>query len=184
MKKVKLTAWSFVLLAVFLIPKMASAQDSIDILNTESENISAWYEGWEDQPPEAKIKVDGTTATIEGASLDKTFGSVHKNVTIDLDEYPVLEIEVTSVNYYWYLVVSGSQFNFDPAAPNVGDGYALLQEATNRVGTLKYNIKKITGLSGEQNFDLQLGVGRPAYNSNVGAVLTIKSLKFIKSEPK
>lgn len=182
MKRLKLVVWSFVLISVFLFAQIANAQDSIDVLNIENENISAWYEGWEGQPPEARIRIEGATATIEGASPDKTFGSVHKNVSINVDEYPVLEIEVESINYYWYLIISGSQFHFDPAVPNLGEGYVLLQEATNRTGKLTYNIKKIAKLSGKQNFDLQLGVGRPAYSSNEGAVVVIKSLKFIKSE--
>lgn len=152
----------------------------LDILNTESKNISKWWESWGDEPKEASIQIKDGKALIEGRSDDKAFGSIHKNLTINLDEYPVLEIEVESVNYYWYLVISGEQFRFDPAIPGSGEGYVLVQEAANKSGKYKYNIKKLTGLSGEQKFDLQLGVGKHVGGTNIGCKAVIKSLRFVR----
>lgn len=154
-------------------------ETSLDILNTESKSISKWWESWGDEPKEAAVQMKEGRAFIEGKSQHKAFGSIHKNLAVDLDKYPVMEIEVESVDYYWYVVISGEQFKFDPANPKSGSGYVLVQEAANKTGKYKYNIKEITGLSGEQKFDLQVGVGKHVGGSNIDCKAIIKSLKFI-----
>ncbi len=182
MFKVNLTM-GVVISAIYLMftGSVGCEETALDILNTENQNISIWYEGWADEPIEASIQIKEGKALIEGKSSDKAFGSVHKNITVDLDKYPVIEIDVESVNYYWYLLVSGEQFKFDPANPKSGDSYLLLQEAANKTGEYRYDLEKISGLSGEQRFDLQLGVGKHVGDGNIGCKAAIKSLKFVRS---
>jgi len=163
MKKMHFIAAASALVLFFSAPQAARAGDLLDILNTKNADISDWHGAWGDSAPEAKIKIENGIAVIAGISEGSNFGSVHKNITINLDEYPDLEINVISANYYWFLIISGPQFYRDPAVAGSNEGYASLQESTNRSGKIRYNIKKMTGLSGKQNFDLQVGVGRPAY---------------------
>ena len=180
MKRIYFITAASVLTLFFSAAHTARAADSLDILNTKDANISEWYEAWGDKTPEAKIKIENGIALIKGSSEGSNFGSVHKNITIDLDEYPALEINVISVNYYWFLIISGPQFYYDPGVAGSNEGYMSLQEATSRSGKIRYNIKKMTGLSGKQNFDLQVGVGRPDYKDNIGAIVKIGSLSFVK----
>ncbi len=181
MSKINLVIYSVVLIISLVFAYTVHCEKgAIDIFKAENENISDWHEGWAGEPIEATIEIKKDEAIIEGATQDKAFGSVHKNMTIDLDRYSVIKIDVKSVSYYWYLIVSGEQFHFDPTNPRLADGYALLQESTNKTGKYKYDLKKITGLSGKQNFDLQIGVGRFSGDGNIGCKAVIKSLRFIQ----
>lgn len=177
---IKLTA--ILVISLVVMGSANCEEGSLDVLNTEDQNISTWYEGWADEPIEATIQIEAGKAVIEGKSQNRAFGSIHKTITVDLNEYPVLEIEVESVKFYWYLIVSGEQFKFDPANPALRDGYVLVQEAANKTGKYKYNIKEISGLSGEQKFDLQVGVGKHVGGSNIGCKVVVKSLKFIRGK--
>jgi hypothetical protein len=78
-------------------------------------------------------------ATIKGKP-SKPAGAVYRTLVVDLDRYPLLQINVLSVTKQWYLALAGKQFQ--------GDFIKLIQSS--KAGFFEFDVASLTGLSGRQ----------------------------------
>lgn len=96
----------------------------------------------------ARIETDQFVAKISENAADLPYGNVNRSLTYNVTDYPMIEINVASLSdeTKWALKV-------------VKDGVSTtLQADTNRKGLLVYDLKSITGWSGDQSFTLQLWI--------------------------
>ncbi len=143
----------------------------LDLLGDELyENMSDWYPGWGDGPERITIQTIKKETVIEAKLENQNWEGIHKNITLDLDEYPYLEIDVKSVSDYWFLVISSDK---------IKQGYIKIQPDTIRIGKIKYNIKKLLGLTGEVNFVLQIGISKPKAKNCAGSKVVLKKLRLL-----
>ena len=91
-------------------------------------------------------------------------------MTVDLDARPTLKVNVLSCSKGWFLLV---------AHPRLSGGYVRLIE-TDKPGPYEFNIPKLTGLSGPQNFEVQIGVSDPGGVSIKGQNLVFETVRFKK----
>ncbi|MSS83357.1 hypothetical protein FYJ24_00970 [Actinomycetaceae bacterium WB03_NA08] len=88
-----------------------------------------------------------------GATLTSTsgrgFGAVARTFTVDLSASPVLTIAVDNLS-------AGSQWAMKLSDPETSKDFATIQNDTPESGFFSYNLASLTGLTGEQTFDIKL----------------------------
>jgi hypothetical protein len=111
-------------------------------------NASDWT-----NPFNASISTTSGVATVSAAV--GPYGSVRKNVTVNLTDSPFLQITVpqASTGTQWALKV------------NKGSGDINVQTDTSQTGTFTYDLRAITGWGGKQTFDILLYVVGPTGSS-------------------
>jgi len=136
-------------------------EDYIDLYSIpDNEDISGWIN------ESAKISVINTFAHILGQSNDER-GGIEKSITVDLDQYPILKIQIESVSVKWAIVLKGGSIP--------GGELEIVNSGT--IGNFEYNVKTLTGLSGEQTFTLVIQVYNPG-DYNIGETVDFSNLKF------
>ncbi|MGO2360184.1 MAG: hypothetical protein ACTH6N_03545 [Brachybacterium tyrofermentans] len=86
---------------------------------------------------------DGGTVTI---GKDSSSGSVTRTLTVDLDDHPLIAIDVAGLSDQWALKLHDEELDKD---------YAL-QEDTAETGVHVYDIAQITGWSGRRSFGVKI----------------------------
>lgn len=158
--------------------------DYIYLFDKNKPDLTNWRDKFEDDAlTNAKIFLEdspgGKLAIIEGLSDKESFGCVYQDLTVDIDKYPVLEIDVNSASKMWYIILvcenlKDKEVDFD------NNKFVRLQFDTDRAGKHTYNLKTLTGLSGKQTFRLKVGVATSdVYVPIVGAKMAFRSLKFV-----
>lgn len=112
----------------------------VDVVTKENfEKVSEWGNG-----SQASITSQNGIGTITNDS--GTWGYISKDVNYNVDDMPYLGIEVTDVGAgsSWALKVDDGTNNY------------YLQGNTSNTGTFYYNLKNITGWSGNKAFKIQL----------------------------
>jgi hypothetical protein len=140
----------------------AMMPDYIYLFDENKPDLTNWRDKFEDNAStNAKIFLEnspeGKVAVIEGLSDKESFGCVYQDVTVDVDKYPALEIDVNSVSKMWYIILvcenlKDKEVDFD------NNNFVRLQFDTDRAGKHTYNLKALTGLTGEQSFRLKVGI--------------------------
>lgn len=138
-------------------------------------NIGDWYPGWGEGTERVTIKKEKDGVLIEGKEKNQTWEALHKNITLDIDKYPLLEVEVKSVTDQWFLIISSDKLK---------KGYIKIQEDTNKVGKFKYNLKKILGLTGQNDIVLQIGVSASGKKKSAGSKIVLKKFQLSKEKTK
>lgn len=144
---------------------------AINLLSVVPDAVSDWYSGWENAPNEVVISKIPAGVKITGRLINRSFAAAHKNLTVDLDKNPSVEIEIAEVSNHWFLIASGGE---------IPGGWVKLQEDSNGIGKFKYDLKTLSALKGLQSFDLQVGVAAPGTESADGLTVTVKSLSLVK----
>lgn len=161
--------------AVFLNTGLKKAKgkmkdvSSYDLINKNYNNIGFWQLGHMDSR-EVEIKVKDRKTIITGKMDNQNFGAARKNVTLDLNKYSFIEIEVADVSDHWYLIMSGN---------SIPNGYIKLQPDSNKKGVFEYNIKEKLKISGTIDFDLQIGVSSPEGKNCLGQKVVVKKLHIL-----
>lgn len=171
---------------LFVAPLATAAviPDYIYLFDYRNPDVKSWNDKFEDgASTSAKIYMedypDGKIAVIEGISDKESFGCVYQDLTINLDKYPTLEIDVTSVTKNWYIIVQsdklqGKETDYD------GNQFVRIQVDTDRTGQHRYNFKELTGLSGEQAFRLKVGVATgDVYIPTEGVKMLFRTFRFV-----
>ncbi|MBU0479266.1 hypothetical protein KKC91_11965 [bacterium] len=142
----------------------------IDIFSSQNTDVTSWHDNWNGVSTGAIITKEGAKAIIIGTNANKSYGPVYINVDMDLDKFPILEINVDSVTHHWYLIINH---------PSLNRGYTKIQPDTDYQGEKKYDLRLLTGLSGKQSFQLQLGVSTAEMkNNNLAEKLVFTKLRF------
>lgn len=130
----------------------------------------SWQESWSDgSPTGAVVKMNGAELALAGISKSKSYGSVYRTVTVDLDKTPYLLVAPKNADGFWYLEVSGGQLK-DPVK---------IQMDTQQTELASYDLKRLTNLSGVNTFDLHIGVSSGGQDPNEGKqVVLAKDVSF------
>jgi hypothetical protein len=154
-------------------PKAASASDAGQpkMSGAKESSSSGWSDKWPDGTSTgAEVTSSGDNAfTVTGNSAKQSYGGVHKKVSVDLDKTPTLTIDIPSVSGFWYLIAK---------SPKIKQGYVKIQPDTDTTGKQTFDIKALTGLSGKQEFELEVGVSSGKADPNKGKSVTFKNLTF------
>ena len=149
-------------------------------------DIAAWKDKFEDgTSTEAKISLGKpdvppgmTMAKIEGTSTKQSFGSVYQDVTVNLDKYPYLEVNVDSLVGMWYIILLNEDLK-NAEQEEGGSKYVRIQPDTLLLGKFRYDLKKITELSGLTTFRFKIGISTGVSESfNRGEYVVIKYIRF------
>lgn len=156
--------------------KKKKAVKYFDFLSDELyANIGDWYPGWGEGAERVTIKKEKDGVLIEGKEKNQTWEALHRNITLDIDKYPLLEVEVKSVTDQWFLIISSDK---------IKKGYIKIQEDTNKVGKFTYNLKKILGLTGQNDIVLQIGVSVSGKKKSAGSKVVLKKIQLSKEKTK
>ncbi len=184
----KVTVLFLVCLAsMFALVSLATAAmvpDYVQLFDKSNPDLKNWRDKFEDDAStNAKMYLEdspeGKLAVIEGLSDKESFGCVYQDLTVNLDKYPVMEVDVNSVSKKWYIILQsdklqGKEADFD------GNQFVRIQVDTDRTGQHKYNLKNLTGLSGEQSFRLKVGVATSeVYVPVEGAKMLFRTFRFV-----
>lgn len=121
--------------------------------------VSAWKDKWPDGSSSgASVKEDSGKFIVSGISNKQSYGTVYRIITVNLDKNSTLKINPLSVNGQWYLEASGGSLK----AP------VKIQGDTDAASPQFYDLKEILGISGEQSFELHIGVGSGSQEPNAG----------------
>lgn len=134
----------------------------------EGPELDLWEESEEGGPREVRLSTRKNLAIVRGKMNRRSWGALQKKVSIDLDDFKLLEIVIDSCSKNWYLVL---------ASPKLPGGYIRLKE-TGETGAFDFDIPALTGLHGKQNFRLKLGISNPNGPSIRGEWLAFSHLGF------
>ncbi len=133
-----------------------------------------WLDKWPDgSPTGATFKPQGNASVIEGTAGNRSYGSVYQNLAIDMDRAPYVTVDVQSANGFWYIIVKNSR---------IPSGFVRVQPDTNLTGRQIYDLKTITGLSGRETIQMEIGISSGNPDPNVGKSMTFKDLHFTSRE--
>ena len=107
--------------------------------------------------------------TLLAAKTHRPWASIMKTVTVDVDRYPLLQVNVLAASKSWYIILSGPQFP---------DGFLRLVE-TDKTGHFSFDLKKMTALSGPQKMDVKIGVSQPGGTALEGVKVSFNKLAFL-----
>lgn len=100
-----------------------------------------------DDAAKALVADSALNLTLPG-NAPRGWGSIDRQITVDLDQFPTALIDVTSCTGHWSLKVNDGTQAVDIA----------LQGDTNQTGSLTYDIPAITGWSGTKTFTVRIFV--------------------------
>lgn len=129
--------------------------------------------GWKEKFPDgsatgATVKEDKGGFTVTGISKDKSYGPVYRIVTVNLDKTPILKVTPTAVVGKWYVEMMGG---------NIKSPVKVQQDTQTQTQT--YYLKNLLGLSGEQSFELHIGISSGGKDPNAGKEVSFKDLSFV-----
>lgn len=147
--------------------KRSKKGDEVDLIGAGKES---WLESRDDGIPEVRLSVGGEGFVLKGKLENRNWGAARRKCAVDLNRYPVLEINVTDSSKSWYLILTASY---------LPGGYQRLIE-TDKKGNFVFDIPKLTAQSGEKTFDLELGVSDPQGSSIEEEWMSFDCLRFRK----
>lgn len=139
-----LTNWSglqnfkvilYVLNGSFTMSELSALQYEIDVFNS----VANW-----NNPNSSNTSISTTNGIATVTLLSAPYGHNNRTVSYNVDDYPYIKIKVPQVS-------ADGQWAFKV---NDGSGDILLQAQTSATGEFAYNLKGITGWSGQKTFDL------------------------------
>lgn len=178
--------------AVIAVSSCACAADKaptaeyVYIFDGTKPDTSAWKDGFDDgSSTEARMYLGKpnippgmTMAKIEGISVKQSFGSVYQDVTVNLDKYPYLEVNVDSLVGMWYIILLNEDLK-NAEQEESGSKYVRVQPDTLMLGKFRYDLKKTTGLSGLTTLRFKIGISTGLSESfNRGKYVVIKYIRF------
>jgi hypothetical protein len=132
-------------------------------------SISGWQDKWPDGKPSG-ASFGGTMGNyVVKGTAKESYGSVWKKMTVDLTQTPILSIDVSNVNGFWFMIVKNQK---------IKQGYVKVQPDTNVTGKQAFDLRSITGLSGRQEMEIDLGVSSGKAEPNLGKTVTFKDVKL------
>lgn len=138
----------------------------------DEENIDDWFTSSDPlNSSEVALSVINHTLSLTGRNgkIGKNYeGSIYRNLQMDLDEYDELKITVDFSSKNFYVRISSSSFS--------GGDIELISSGT--PGEYTFNIKTITGLSGNISFRLEIGIIDPLESPIYGQSLRISLVEF------
>lgn len=137
-----------------------------------AKNLAGWEDSYEDGTSTgATIYFTDGLALVEGTSADQNFGAVYREIELDMDRYPVLEISVEEVSEGWYLAIH---------SPNLEEGYRKLESFNGNTGIFEYDLKRILELEGRQKMRLSVGVAveRGGIKKNINQYMKFRVIRF------
>lgn len=140
------------------------------VFTASYEDMDQWKESYKDGPQEVRFSVKGGQGIVKGRLLQRSYGTLHRSVKADFDRYPFLEINVLSSSRNWFLLL---------AHPLLPQGIYRFIE-TDKPGRYRFNIPQLTGLTGEADVEIQIGVSDPGGCSIQGDTLVFDRLEFKK----
>jgi hypothetical protein len=103
---------------------------------------------WEAEPGVSAQATDSRLTMVLPDDAPNPWGALSRTLTVDLDTFPVVSIEVPSVAGAWALKVNDGSAPVD----------TVLQGDTSAVGSFSYDLARATGWSGVRTFSLRLFV--------------------------
>ncbi|MBU1078682.1 MAG: hypothetical protein KKH98_15390 [Spirochaetes bacterium] len=132
--------------------------------------------GWDDKYPDgaptgATIDFTGDQGIVKGTAEKMNYGFVYREVDLDLDKYPVLEISIDKVSEGWYLVIHSK---------DLPSGYVKLERYNTEKGVYEFDLKKKLKMNGVRRFWVSLGVvvERNNIRKNIGQYVRFNYIKF------
>ena len=132
---------------------------------------------WQDTLPDggstgARVSsAEGGAIKITGTMDAKSWGSVYRDVPLDLNELSHLQIEVVGADSHWFIILKSDE---------LPEGYVRVQKDTNATGLRTYDLKEITQLAGPQKFRVEVGVSTWDGTPNKGKTMTFKNFQLIE----
>jgi hypothetical protein len=137
--------------------------------------MSDWQDKWPDGTMTgAAIRTEGGQMILSGTNDKQSYGTVNRVISVDLDRTPYLVLESVKVEGFWYLLASGGSLK---------DRVVKIQRVSKATGVTSYNLKDVLGMSGEQNFVLQLGLSSGSAGANLLKSFTFKNMAFSAEAP-
>lgn len=151
----------------------AALQEAMVLFDRQHQSVERWQDTWDDgRRSGARIECVQNQAEIIGTEAERNYGVVYQYLDWDLDQYPYLEINVSSSNTEWFMLVEN---------PELANGYLKFQKDTREVGIRAYNLREATGLKGKRRIRLELGIATRERPGNINLKMRMASLKLVKS---
>ncbi len=145
-------------------------ESAYKIFTPNFDAIDLWLESYKGGPQEVRFNIENGLGIVKGEMSQRSWGAVHRDVKVDLSKYPALEITVLACSKSWFLLINN---------PALSEGtYRFIE--TDKPGVYRFNVAQLTGLSGEQDLEIQLGVSSPDSGSIKGSKLIFNRLEFKK----
>jgi hypothetical protein len=154
-------------------PARPPRAEGLSLLDPAGADIDLWRESVGNAPPETRFSLKDGLGIVKGKNDKRNWGAAHRLVEVDLSAYPILEIGVLESSRQWYLIL---------ASPAISGGYVRLAEKT-APGAYNFDVPRLTGLTGIQEFDVQVGISYPEGNSIKGEWMVFDVLRFRKRGP-
>ncbi len=154
---------------------LIAADNQTKLQNNVSESIDLfkgydWNDRWGDlSSTGASLTAASNSFILTGHSKNKSYGVIYNDIRINLDDYPEIEIAISDIKGFWFLLVE------DQGMPG---GYVHLQRDSSSRGVFKYDLKKITGFKRTRNIHLQIGISSGSFSPCDGLFVKIKYLKL------
>lgn len=158
------------LASVFSGAKKAPLSGGLNLLDPSGKDLDLWQEFVKGGPHEVRFSVRNGLGIVKGKMNDRNWGAVHRDITADLSQFPVFEINVLDCSRSWYIIVE---------SPGLNDGYYRLIDTQN-IGLYEFDLPALTGLSGEQTFQIQIGVSYPESDSVKGEYVVFDRVRLKK----
>lgn len=140
-----------------------------------NQELKGWLDLWPDgSMTSAKSTLSHNKLTVKGISFDRSYGSVYKKITPNLDKTPYLILETDSVDGFWYVLAKNA---------NIRGGYVKVQPDTNVIGKHLYDFKSITGLSGKPEVEIEIGISSGKDEPNQDKTVVFNDFKFASADP-
>ena len=138
-------------------------------VSSSAQEIPLRPEEW--RPAGAELLPDGT---VRGTDEKQNYGGVIKTVVMDQDKAPILVIETEQPSAGWYVILG---------SPQLEKGQKHLQGDTTKEGEIHLDVARISGLTGRQEFTLNVGVVRTGSPDPVkGVTMVCKGLRMAPRE--
>lgn len=138
------------------------------VLDPDDAHADLWQESVPDGPHEVRFQQKNGVGIVKGKITERNWGAVHRPVTVDLKKCPILQIRMVSSSKNWYLILT---------SPAIKEGFVRLKDSSEE-GLFEFNVAQITGLTGDQTFDLQVGLSNPTGDTLKGEWAAFDLLRF------
>lgn len=171
----------FILMSKLQLKRLSLSKQSEKIRSTNAYDppeAQMNLRGWQDHYPDgsstgATIYFEGKKGVIVGAYKNLNYGFVYRDIEIDLNKNPILELSINEVSQGWYLVIQSDELPW---------GLIKLERNNPETGIFRYDLKNILKLSGKQRLQVALGVvvEKIGVKSNIDQFLKFNYIKFKK----
>jgi len=152
------------------IKKFKKNNKEITLFIPDGTGVDLWKESFKNGPQEVRYSVKDGRGIIQGRMKSRNWGALSRNVAVDLERFPIIEIRVLSSSKKWYLLISN---------PKLKNGFERLIESE-KSGSFQFHIPALTKLSGLQTLEIKLGVSHPGNSSIRGEWIVFDQLRFRK----